>query len=99
MVFNNEGYEKDQVVKFTVSSKYVLVKSGSSYVESEIYDTYICSDSIGSLDTHYNVVFNTNLKPLSVTVIEIEEFENETTCFEKSDKCSVYIPSEMLTNP
>lgn len=61
-----------------------MIKVGGAYVLSETYDTFICQESVGRQDTGYHVYFQANLKPLSITIIELQEFSTRDLCILES---------------
>jgi hypothetical protein len=64
---------------------------------SETYNTYICQESIGRIDSNFNVYFLMTLEPMSVNVIEIEEFDSREQCHKISDKCSSFVEAKRVS--
>eukprot|EP00347_Sterkiella_histriomuscorum_P022331 403330858 len=91
--FNNEPFKRIKVAKYTVSSKYVIVKYGNQLLKSETTNTFICSDQIGQIEENsFAAHFIIEVPSLSANIVEILEFNNHELCLQESKQyCSTYI--------
>ncbi|CDW87606.1 alpha-mannosidase 2 [Stylonychia lemnae] len=96
IVFNKEGYSQNTVLKFITETKYVVVKKGDEFLESDVTNTFICTDRMGKQDKQFNLIFKVQLLPLSATVIDVVEYQTLEDCQQVSAKCSSFIQPQTI---